>query len=78
MRHRNFDDLRVSVRDREGLRDLLARLVAGARDLVGDDFVGAYLQGSLAAGDFEDLSDVAFIVAVRADLVRENGLIARR
>ena len=68
MSDRTFDDLRIPVRDPEGLRDVLARLVAGARDVLGDEFVGAWLQGSLAAGDFEDLSDVDFVVGVREDV----------
>jgi hypothetical protein len=72
MNVRTFDDLRIPVRDPEGLRDVLERLVAGARDVLGEGFVGAWLQGSLAAGDFEDLSDVDFIVGVRDDVAAER------
>jgi hypothetical protein len=75
-RDRTLDDLDLAGRrDPEGLRDVLTRLVAGARDVLGDEFVGAYLQGSLAAGDFENLSDVDFIVAVREDVSEDTMLV---
>jgi|GEM_PF-3730079 len=35
------------------LAPVLTELVASLRRLLGDDFVGAYLQGSLAIGDFD-------------------------
>ena len=56
-----------SLHDPHGLRDVLGRLVAGARELLGADYVGAYLQGSLATGDFDDASDVDFLVVVERE-----------
>jgi predicted nucleotidyltransferase len=50
------------------LNDVLGTLVASVRDALGDTFVGAYLQGSFAVGDFDEHSDVDFIVAVRVEL----------
>ena len=50
------------------LDEVLRILVDGARDALGDAFVGAYLQGSFALGDFDEHSDVDFIIAVRDDL----------
>lgn len=44
------------------LRELLERLVAGVRDVLGDRFVGAYLQGSFALGEADEWSDVDFVV----------------
>lgn len=64
---RGFDDLRIEVSDRDGLRDVLAQLVVGVREVLCGDFIAAWLQGSLATGDFEEWSDVDFIVVVRKD-----------
>ena len=50
------------------LNDVLGALVAGVRDALGDTFAGAYLQGSFAVGDFDEHSDVDFIIAVRDEL----------
>jgi hypothetical protein len=47
---------------------VLDELVAGIRVALGDTFVGAYLQGSFALGDFDRHSDVDFVVAVRDEL----------
>jgi predicted nucleotidyltransferase len=44
---------------------VLAELVAGVRGALGDALVGAYLQGSFAVGDFDEHSDVDFIVVAR-------------
>ena len=43
-------------------------MVAGSRDALGDNFVGAYLHGSFALGDFDTHSDVDFIVVTGEDL----------
>lgn len=51
-----------------GLNAVLAYFVEHAQALLGDNFVGAYLQGSFAVGDFDDESDCDFIVAIRHDL----------
>ena len=37
------------------------------RDVLGDNFVGLYLNGSLAIGDFDLTSDVDFIVVIKDD-----------
>jgi hypothetical protein len=50
------------------LNAVLAALVHGAQAAIGDAFVGAYLQGSFAVGDFDQHSDVDFIVVVRDEL----------
>jgi hypothetical protein len=59
--------LPAHARDPDGLHDVLARLAAGARERLGADYVGAYLQGSLATGDFDDASDVDFLIVVERD-----------
>ncbi|MFL5560741.1 MAG: aminoglycoside adenylyltransferase domain-containing protein [Gemmatimonadaceae bacterium] len=51
-----------------GLDVVLENLVAGIRAALGDAFVGAWLQGSFALGDFDRDSDVDFVVAVRDEL----------
>jgi predicted nucleotidyltransferase len=51
--------------DLNGVLDTLVRRVAEA---AGDNFVGAYLQGSFAAGDFDEASDVDFVIALKRDL----------
>ena len=50
------------------LNAVLARLVEGAREALGDTFVGAYLQGSFALGDFDESSDVDAFIVTRDDI----------
>jgi len=50
------------------LNTILAELVSSVRRALGDTFVGAYLQGSFAVGDFDEHSDVDFIIAIRDEL----------
>lgn len=50
------------------LNAVLAELVSSIRTILGANFIGAYLQGSFALGDFDVHSDVDFIVAVEAQL----------
>jgi len=50
------------------LNPVLANLVSSVRRALGDTFVGAHLQGSLAVGDFDQYSDVDFIIAIRDEL----------
>jgi len=50
------------------LNHVLTALVDGARDVLGNNFVGAYLQGSFALGDADEFSDVDFIVATKGVL----------
>jgi len=50
------------------LNAVLHELVAGIRQAVGSNFIGAYLQGSFAVGDFDRDSDVDFVIAIRNEL----------
>lgn len=50
------------------LNDVLRELVASVQGALGDSFLGAYLQGSFAVGDFDSDSDVDFIVAIQDEL----------
>ena len=49
------------------LNAVVEEFVAGARSSLGEQFVGAYLQGSFAVGDFDEHSDVDFIVVSEAE-----------
>jgi hypothetical protein len=50
------------------LNSVLEELATSVRDVLGDAFVGAYLQGSFAVGDFDSHSDVDFIIVVNDEL----------
>lgn len=50
------------------LNEILRDLVSSVGVALGESFIGAYLQGSFAVGDFDRHSDVDFIVAVRDEL----------
>jgi len=50
------------------LNAVLHELVASIRQAVGDNFIGAYLQGSFAVGDFDQHSDADFVIAIKNDL----------
>jgi hypothetical protein len=54
------------------LNAVLDDLIAGARNVLGDLFVGAYLQGSFAVGDFDEHSDADFVIAVQEKLSDER------
>ncbi|HEX9085428.1 MAG TPA: aminoglycoside adenylyltransferase domain-containing protein [Gemmatimonadaceae bacterium] len=47
------------------LNAVLRELVASIRQAIGNDFIGAYLQGSFAVGDFDEHSDADFVVVIR-------------
>ncbi len=47
---------------------VLRELVESVQAALGDNFVGAYLHGSFAVGDFDQHSDVDFIIVVQDDL----------
>jgi predicted nucleotidyltransferase len=47
---------------------VLAHLVENAQTLLGDNFIGAYLQGSFAVGDATEFSDCDFIIATARDI----------
>ena len=54
-----YEDLNVVLRD----------LVTRVRHVLGDNFIGAYLQGSFAVGDFDILeSDVDFLILLKEDI----------
>jgi len=49
--------------------DLLRRLVAGQRHVLGDTLVGSYLYGSVIGGDYDpEVSDVDTVCVLRAEL----------
>jgi hypothetical protein len=47
---------------------VLHELLVRVRNALSDNFIGAYLQGSLAVGDFDDHSDVDFVIITAADI----------
>src|SRR6266516_1245932 len=47
---------------------VLRELVAGVREILADNFCGAYLQGSFAVGDADVHSDVDFIVVTHDEV----------
>ncbi|WP_340647549.1 aminoglycoside adenylyltransferase domain-containing protein [Phenylobacterium sp.] len=50
------------------LNGVLHQLVSRAKALLGDNFVGAYLQGSFAVGDADEQSDVDFLIVTARDV----------
>jgi Domain of unknown function (DUF4111) len=54
------------------LNAILDHLVEGVRALLADNFVGAYLQGSFALGDFDAHSDVDFMVVTHEDVLPDQ------
>jgi aminoglycoside adenylyltransferase-like protein/nucleotidyltransferase-like protein len=54
------------------LNHVLAELVDGAQHVLGDNFCGAYLQGSFAVGDADEHSDVDFIVVTKDEVSPEE------
>jgi len=50
------------------LNDVLKDLVGSIQEFFNSNFVGAYLQGSFAVGDFDEHSDVDFLVVTEAEL----------
>src|SRR5918992_2357721 len=65
-------NLRVDLMDQptpySELNTVLRNLVRGVQNALTDTFIGAYLQGSFAVGDFDEHSDVDFVIAVRDEL----------
>jgi len=47
---------------------VLREMVNSIHRILRDNFVGAYLQGSLAVGDFDEHSDVDFIIAIDREI----------
>src|SRR5690242_16704577 len=54
------------------LNDVLTALVAGVKEVVQDKLLDIYLQGSFAVGDFDEHSDVDFIVVLADELSDEE------
>jgi hypothetical protein len=54
------------------LNAVLTHLVTGARARLGDNFVGAYLQGSFAVGDATEYSDCDFIIVTACDIAPDD------
>ncbi len=54
------------------LNDVLRDLVRGAQKILGDKFIGAYLQGSFAVGDYDRHSDADFAIVIAAELSKEQ------
>src|SRR5260221_11187869 len=50
------------------MASVLQRFVAGVQNALGSNFLGAYLVGSLATGDFDLDSDVDFLILTKAEL----------
>jgi hypothetical protein len=59
--------------DLPGIRVILEALLTAVQPILGPQFIGLYLTGSLASGDFNpDRSDIDFIVATADDLPDET------
>jgi predicted nucleotidyltransferase len=54
------------------LNSVLDELVVSIRGALGESFVGAYLQGSFAVGDFDHHSDVDFVVVTAKALTDDQ------
>jgi hypothetical protein len=54
------------------LNGVLRDLVDSVREILGPDFVGAYLQGSCAVGDFDQHSDCDFLIATEGELTDDQ------
>ena len=61
------------------LNSVLRDVVESIQSVLDTNFVGAYLQGSFAVGDFDLHSDVDFIVVTEEELSHEqvHGLLQR-
>lgn len=54
------------------LNEVLRELVASMQGILGETFVAACLQGSLAVGDFDQDSDVDIVIAITQELSNEQ------
>lgn len=52
----------------QDLNRVLSELVKSVRTILNTNFIGAYLQGSFAIGDYDEHSDVDFIMVVKDEL----------
>jgi hypothetical protein len=59
----------VALTDDPDINRVLQKLLSGARGVLGDHFIGMYLDGSLAIGDFDpDKSDIDFVVVTDSEI----------
>lgn len=56
----------------EGLNAVLAHLTAKVGEILGDNLIGLYLQGSFAVGDADEMSDCDFMAVVARDLTADE------
>lgn len=54
------------------LNELLTDLTGRTRQILGSNFVGAYLQGSFAVGDADMDSDCDFLIPVKGPITSEQ------
>jgi len=54
------------------IKIVLDRLVDGALNILDRKFIGAWLQGSMATGHFDEHSDIDFVIGIENDLTREE------
>jgi predicted nucleotidyltransferase len=54
------------------LNKLLSDLLTSARSILKENFIGMYLTGSLAVGDFDNESDVDFVIMIRSKVTEEQ------
>ena len=54
------------------LNSVLNDLASSLQDVLGDDLVGVYMQGSIAVGDFDKHSDADFVVVTQDELTDEQ------
>lgn len=54
------------------LNSLLRDFLESVQEILGDNFCGAYLQGSFAVGDADEHSDVDFIVVMHGEVTEEQ------
>ena len=54
------------------LNAVLCDFVTRVRNVLADNFIGAYLQGSFAVGDFDIYSDVDFLIVIGEDISEDR------
>jgi len=54
------------------IKPVLDLLVEGSREILDENFIGAWLQGSSATGHFDGHSDLDFVIGVERDLIEEE------
>jgi hypothetical protein len=59
------------------VNSLLHALYAGMREVLGDDLLGLYLDGSIALGGFDGASDIDFVALVVAPIAADDVRFAR-